>query len=190
MLVKDLVEKIHDCPKLRLRLWAHKDVSPEDEDLFNPSEYSIDEIDEFLRFYGPYVVHEFNFSFDFYDYTEIDDACRGEIKIHSKPMLNIWLTKESVWAIIGKDAVWSDLYNGLMHRVKDLMDKYEHRYFVRPNYLKVPIWLNTIIKKTLGSELTSMTMADMNSSEEIKKFMGLQLCPTYSVGSIEDIEVF
>lgn len=61
---------------------------------------------------------------------------------------------------------------------------YKENYRVEPRFIKIPIWLDDDLRN-LDEELFRNSMP---TSE--KRWFGLIVCPTESITSIEEIEVF
>lgn len=70
--------------------------------------------------------------------------------------------------------------------IERLGEEYELRYGTSPNYVKIPMYVYyafEAVKKMICA------YAGDNDSE-VKKVAGLAVCPTISITSIEQIEVF
>ena len=76
------------------------------------------------------------------------------------------------------------LVNQLMRHIKKLYWEYEEKYHVRPNHLKIPEYLCLSLRRESGYSVVDVP-------EGYSEYLfGLKICPTTSIQTIEEIEVF
>lgn len=82
----------------------------------------------------------------------------------------------------------NEFYSGttdeLLWHIRNLRDDYEYKYHSAPRYLKIPEYM----AYALQAACTSMKYSDCGFN--IEYCCGLIICPTTSIKTISEIEVF
>lgn len=73
----------------------------------------------------------------------------------------------------------------IISKIKKEINEYENKYICRPRFIKIPVIYDALLRAR--SFEVSFNFFEKDAAV---KFCGLQLCPTYAIESIEEIEVF
>ena len=79
-----------------------------------------------------------------------------------------------------------EINNIIIQKEFEYMDKYKDE----PKFLKIPLFVYELMKSYFARYLTNQNLINVDHDKEIVTFRGMVICPTVSIQTIDEIEVF
>ncbi len=77
----------------------------------------------------------------------------------------------------------------ILRSIETLINDFMHKYDERPRFIKVPLWVERTLKDYASELLTNFNYSDLEEKEQFT-VLGLKMCGTITIKTIEEIEVF
>lgn len=77
----------------------------------------------------------------------------------------------------------------IIETIKVLINDFQHKYNEKPNFIKMPLWVKTKLRKYCQSMLMCFNYEDIEEKEDFRIF-NLLICETITIQRLNEMEVF